>query len=72
MVFTVTVRMIDGELGFVFPDELVKRMQLEAGDTFLVAPHEHGVMLIPTGALLDRLGRSARRRRGSERTSTDA
>jgi hypothetical protein len=57
MVSTTTLYMVDGELRFLFPDEIVERLQLVEGDTFLVAPHEGGVKLIPTGALAERLYR---------------
>jgi hypothetical protein len=54
MAATITIKLVDGEFRFVFPDEMVKRLQLAAGDTFLVEPHENGVKLIPTGELLER------------------
>src|SRR4051812_35756338 len=65
MTATITLRMIDGALGFVFPEEMVQRLQLAEGDTFLVEPYEDGVKLIPTGALLERY--RAVYRRGAEK-----
>ena len=69
MVSTTTLYMEDGELRFLFPDEIVERWQLMDGDEFLVTPHGDGVKLTPTGALLDRLSR--RRADRSRRTPTD-
>ena len=36
MAATITIKLVDGEFRFVFPDEMVKRLQLAAGDTFVV------------------------------------
>lgn len=67
MAATITLRMIDGALGFVFPEELAQRLQLAEGDTFLVEPYEEGVKLIPTGALLERYKEVYRRGAGKYR-----
>jgi antitoxin component of MazEF toxin-antitoxin module len=55
---TITVETIDGELGFVFPDEVVKKLNLVEGDTLLVAVEAHGLVLTRSDAVSDDAGGS--------------
>jgi antitoxin component of MazEF toxin-antitoxin module len=58
---TITVQRIDGELGVVFPDETIERLQLAEGDTFRVTTEEKGILLIPIAPVSERVREAYRR-----------
>jgi putative addiction module antidote len=62
---TVTVEMIDGELGVVFPDEVVKKLNLAEGDTLRVVEEAYGLVLRRPDAVSD--GAVGAYRRGAEK-----
>jgi hypothetical protein len=45
MRWIVKVERFDGELGAVFPDDLIERHNLKEGDTFRVVVDPHGFVL---------------------------
>ena len=47
MIQTVTIRMIDGELGFTFPKGMLERLNLREGDKLFVVEVENGILLTP-------------------------
>jgi bifunctional DNA-binding transcriptional regulator/antitoxin component of YhaV-PrlF toxin-antitoxin module len=65
MVHVVTLQMIDGELGLVFPDEVLNRLNVGEGDVLVGVVHEQGIMLRPA----DSSTKDAREsyRRGAEK-----
>jgi len=67
----ITVERIAGELGMVFPDELVERQKLAEGDTLRVVEREDGLFLAPCdpklGKVMEAYGNLAMRYRGTLR-----
>jgi len=52
-----TIELVDGELGFVMPEEVVKRLNLQEGDIMYVLPYPGAVLLtlkFPSSSAVER------------------
>lgn len=66
---TITVRMIDGELGAVIPAEMLRRLDVAEGDTLFVEEARQGLLLMPRDPECETL--MERYRRGAPPFETD-